>query len=1237
LIKNTKYNTLHQLLLVVLILLLGSSCATNRLQVQEQLLTEPSQNKISHSIYIAGGFGNKTGAEQKELTTLLQSELKTASKNSTLLFVGDNISPKAGNWQKDKEIVDQQLQLSKEFRGQVVFLPGNNEWKIKQIDSVQRVEEYLDTIETQEDYVLPKNGCPLEFRVINESLDLLLLDSRWFLSDWSKVDGINKKCTDIVTRRRFAEELEGYINDAQGKNLIIAMHHPIFSNGKYAGYESFKSHMLPLPIVGSVIKGIKDLGAFSSNTLLSRPYNHLRILVSALSKASDRITVLSGHEESLQYLSGGGIHQIISGSMGSSTPTKRSSDNIYTVGGTLDYKGHFTYGKQGFAKLDYYEDGSSRVTFITTNDTPKHLAVLPEFPKPNLIDSYPVIPTNTVVDSVYGAELDLQRSGFFKYLWGSRYRNYYHTAVTAPIAYLDTLHGGLNFVKLGGGHQSNSIRLADDDERQFAMRSLRKDPLKYLRFIVKGIAFNEEEYKGTLPEGLISDFFTTAHPYMQMVINPMASFVDVNHANTQLYYIPQQDVLKGLNTDYAQQLYFIEERPSDEQLNYKGYRRTIDEKGEITDFESTTDMLEKIKSDESYTVDQQSYVRARVFDMLLGDWDRHEDQWRWAEYETPDGIKEFMPVPRDRDNAFPKFDGAAMDIVQWFVPETRKWQSYGPTIKNTKWLNYNGSRLDKAILTKMTAIDWEQEAIYIQKNLTEEAIDKAFLKLPKEVQDSTSTYIKTSLKQRLKNLAKYAKEYGAYLDERVVLYASEKDDGITIVRLAGGKTEVTFKRLLSDKKNEKFLQRTFDAEKTKEIWIYGLGDNDNFEVFGDSDPKIFIRLIGGYGKDDFKIENRRALKVYDWKHEEIKFEGKNPAKQLSNLYTTNTFHWRYLKPDQNILVPSLGFRTDDGLSIGAKNTYVKRGFNGNPFRQKHTLNAKYFFNFQATELEYSGIFANSIPKWNFELDGYLSSQRYAQNFFGFGNESNNEENSLGRDFYRARTEQLKLSAGMAYHTLRFKALFESFNVAEMGDRFFVTDNFDTPIFERQNYVGGETSVYYYNDDADDFPTKGLYLGLTAGYKANTALSDNTFGYFAFRAEIVQKLIPSGNLVLSSKAEYRTNIGEDYFFYHTPTIGGDNGLRGFRDERFAGKSYVFHSSDLRVRIKKYITAVAPITLGAFGGFDYGRVWQPGENSNTWHTSQGIGVWVSAGNYLAFNLGYFNSVEDNLFQVGLGFGF
>lgn len=1231
-----KRRRIHIVAKLILVALWAQSCATYAPQFKEHHLQSAKNDLPTHSFYLVGGFGNDTLGPRPKLHSLLKTEIEKAGKNSSLLFLGDNISTYKDQWEIDSSLIDKQLKLTENFKGTVTFVPGNNEWKSKNAEKVQKVEEFLDEVDRQEDFVLPKNACPLEYRTINDDLDVILVDSKWFISNWSRVANINRKCTNIRTRRRFAEELEGYINDAQGKNLLIVMHHPIFSNGVYAGHESFKTHMTPLPVVGSILNTVGDLAAFSPDELLSRRYNYLRILVSALAQNADRAIVVSGHEESLQYLKAEELHQIISGSFTKATPTKRTKDKINALGGNLTYEGQFTYGEAGFAKLDYFEDGSSRVTFFTEERTESFDIIDPVDQEAYSREFTKKLPIE-LKTSVYGSQEGLQKSTVFEYLWGQRYRSYFGKEVSAPVAFLDTLYGGLSVTKKGGGHQSYSIRLEDGKKREFSMRSLRKNPLKFLKFSVQGVAYSEEEYEGTVPVKLISDFFTTAHPYMQMVINPLARAVSVNHADTKLYYIPKQERLGFLNKKFGNELYFIEQRPSDEQLNYKGYRRTLDGDGKITDFESTTDMLEKIKSDESYTVDQQSYVRARIFDMLIGDWDRHQDQWRWAEYETPDGTKEFNPIPRDRDNAFPKFDGNAVSLIQWFMPITRQFQSYGPTIKNLKWLNYNGGKLDQTLLSNYDARAWEREARYLQEHLSEDTIDRAFLALPEEVRDSVSESIKKNLKIRLKDLDRYAKAYGAYLNKRVAIHATEKDDAIYVTRLGNGKTKVEIRRLLSDRENVTFYERIFEAEETKEIWIYGLGDDDRFEVSGPGKAKIFIRLVGGYGKDVYTIDHRKRLKVYDWKQEEVTFKNKPPSRQLTDLYKTNTFHWRYFKPSRNILVPTIGFRTDDGPFLGAKNSYIRNGFNGNPFRQKHTLAAKYHFKFEATEIDYQGIFANIFPKWNFELNGYVSSDRYANNFFGLGNNSVNNEDQVGEDFYRARTEQWRLSAGIAYHTLKIRGLFESFELSNVSDRLFTPQNLGPELFERQNYVGAEATARYYNSDANDFPTRGIAFDLTLGYKANTALSENKFGYLTFKTEISQKLIPSGDLVIASTAQYKTNIDGDYFFYHAPSIGGSNGLRGFRDERFTGKSYFYQSSDLRWRVKRYTTALAPVTLGIYGGFDYGRVWHPDFPSNRWHTSQGVGLWFSIGNYLSFNAGVFNSVEDTMVQAGFGFGF
>jgi hypothetical protein len=48
--------------------------------------------------------------------------------------------------------------------------------------------------------------------------------------------------------------------------------------------------------------------------------------------------------------------------------------------------------------------------------------------------------------------------------------------------------------------------------------------------------------------------------------------------------------------------------------------------------------------------------------MIINDWDRHEDQWVWAEKKTG---KErlYIPIGRDRDQAFSKTDGFGLYLA----------------------------------------------------------------------------------------------------------------------------------------------------------------------------------------------------------------------------------------------------------------------------------------------------------------------------------------------------------------------------------------------------------------------------------------------------------------------------------------------------------------------------------------------------------------------------------------------
>ena len=67
-------------------------------------------------------------------------------------------------------------------------------------------------------------------------------------------------------------------------------------------------------------------------------------------------------------------------------------------------------------------------------------------------------------------------------------------------------------------------------------------------------------------------------------------------------------------------------------------------------------LLERLEEDPEERVDSRDYLAARLVDLIVGDWDRHADQWRWAGYERGDRWT-WRPIPRDRDNAYSDYEG----------------------------------------------------------------------------------------------------------------------------------------------------------------------------------------------------------------------------------------------------------------------------------------------------------------------------------------------------------------------------------------------------------------------------------------------------------------------------------------------------------------------------------------------------------------------------------------------------
>lgn len=1214
-----------KLTLVVLYLLL-QSCATYKPHNNKIKNADTSNNnsEVSHTFYLIGDAGNETKETKSETLQTLNDNLTKSDPNSTLIFLGDNIYP-AGMPNKEssnrllaEEHLDVQIKTTNNFKGKTIFIPGNHDWYSDGNEGLKREQKYIEE-KLGKNSFLPKKGCPVETVNINDDIVLIIVDSQWYITNWNKYPTINEDC-DIKTRVHFLEVFRAEIKKARGKTTLIAVHHPMFSNGVHGGNYSFKSHLQPFPIIGSLKNLLRRTTGISNADLQNVYYNQLKQNLVAAAQQNDKVVFISGHEHTLQYIKENNSIQIVSGSGSKISPTRTT------------HKDSYSNSINGFAVLEIYKNGASAVKFIDgkKNTIDFETTVLPADSK-TIENNFQAVTQDSVSSTIYTKE-EVSKSKFYEFLWGKRFRKYYNIPVSAKSVNLDTLFGGLTPTRKGGGTQSKALRFKAKSGKQYVIRALRKNATQYIQATIFKDQYFQPLLENTASERLVKDVFTGSYPYISLVIPKLSDAIGVAHLNPQLLYIPKQKALKEFNEEFGDELYFLEEHTSEGHLNLAGENFT----GNLLD---TNEMLQEIQSDNSKIIDETSYIKARLFDMLIGDWDRHQDQWRWLEFKE-NGKTVYRPLPRDRDQAFSRMsDGFMLGAAVRLVPMAKLLRKYESDLKNVKGFNIEPYPLDVALITQSNKQVWDEQVQLIQKNITNEIINQSFNTIPKEVNDETIQQIKKILLARKDNLQKISDRYYKVIKKLAVVKGTNKKDVVKITCLDNGSLEL---KITDKKSNTQTLKATYDPVFTKEIWVYGLDEEDDFEISGKS-KCIKIRLIGGQNNDSYTTEFGKNIVIYDYKSKKNNVDNSKYANiKLTDDYSTNVYDFKKTKNNVNQIIPTVGVNPDDGLKIGIANTYTRFGFDRNPFTSRQKVKAAYYFATNGFEVDYSGEFANIFNKINFLFEAGLQSANFTENFFGFGNNTLNLDDDLDFDFNRVKIRKLYAKPSFKWRSnsnveVNLGLSYENLKVQNTEDR-FIKNNIQLPnyIFNHNSFFGINTNFSFENFDSKAFPTVGMKTNIAIGYKYNNQ-KEGGFTYIIPEVSFTNKIDNSGKLVLATKFKSHINFGTNFEFYQAATIGANDGLRGFRNQRFSGNQSFYQNTDLRFSFNTMKTNLIPIKIGLYSGFDYGRVWLKNENSNKWHNSYGGGFFVNGAEILNANIGIFNSTDGMRVSFSLGFQF
>jgi hemolysin activation/secretion protein len=165
------------------------------------------------------------------------------------------------------------------------------------------------------------------------------------------------------------------------------------------------------------------------------------------------------------------------------------------------------------------------------------------------------------------------------------------------------------------------------------------------------------------------------------------------------------------------------------------------------------------------------------------------------------------------------------------------------------------------------------------------------------------------------------------------------------------------------------------------------------------------------------------------------------------------------------------------------------------------------------------------------------------------------------------------------------------------------------------------------------PSKGFNFSSSATYTHN--LSNTDLSFTKLKADAAVYIPLAKFLSLAVRAGGAKNIG-DAEFYQLNQLGSHDNLRGYRKYRFYGKEMAYNNNELRFMFNAK-NKVFNGKYGFIGFYDIGRVWQPGETSDTWHKGYGGGIFLSLFNKIILSATSGHSKEDNTMSFYIGFYF
>lgn len=815
------------------------------------------------------------------------------------------------------------------------------------------------------------------------------------------------------------------------------------------------------------------------------------------------------------------------------------------------------------------------------------------------------------VEMAPGAQFEA--SGFHKLIFGEHWREIWTIPIKVEVLDLEQFAGGLTPIKRGGGMQTKSLRLKGGDGNIWKFRSMDKDPSKIL----------PEPLRESIFADVVRDQISSANPMAPLVVAPILDAVGILQAKPYLVYMPDSPKLAEFREEFGSLLGMMEIHPTvdeDEGIEFEGAEKVT----------GTFKLFNRLAEKRDEKIDSREFLKARLVDIFLGDWDRHTDQWKWAKYTV--GKEElWRPIPRDRDQAFAKFDGWIVRVAEYLIPQFNHFDDDYPQAEDISW---SGRFVDRRILPVLTREEWDSVTTYVYDRLTDSVIVNAVKELPEKHYELIANELVNNLIQRRDKLYEISNDYYVLINDVIDVYCSDKRDFVEINRLGDTQTEILVCRRDKDsggKKGETYFYKLADNSITEEIRIYLMDNDDRFIIRGEVDSGPLVRVIGGGGRDEYEDSSKvngywlgiipipdaeNKTRIYDSGKKIVVTYGPGTVVDDYKIPKPETDEEKYENLQRNrshdwMINPKITLDTDNGLIIGGGPQRFNYNFRVEPYESWWTFTVEYATKPNNGRIIFEGIFNSLFKRSSLHVNFLWSGLTFIK-YFGYGNETPYDSELEDNDFYKLEQRILTFNPELAFSLGKPSKLllglsYVSSNVFEINE--LLLQSFPYPDYglDRFDALGFNLSYELDSRDIQANPRSGYYLKIRTGLFPELFDVNETFTRAWFDARGYWTADSFTEITLALRAGGGKTWGK-YPYYAAHFIGGAANLRGYSRERFSGDAALFGQAEVRMLLGK-LQFIIPGRIGINFFGETGRVYAQNEDSDKWHPSFGGGIYMS----------------------------